>query len=135
MSSLSAIRDAIKTAVDTITGLHAYDTIPDTITVPCAVVGGPERIQFDATMQRGLDRHTIILRVYASRASDRAGQDRLDALLAKTGSGSVKTAIESDPTLGGVVATCRVIEARGYGAYIVAGIDYIGVEFVLDVVA
>ena len=41
----------------------------------------------------------------------RAGQDKLDTLLAGTGPKSIKTAIESDRTLGGLVNTLRVTSA------------------------
>jgi len=49
--------------------------------------------------------------VIVQRISERAGQDKLDLFLAGSGSGSVKTAIESDRTLGGLVDTLRVISA------------------------
>lgn len=133
--TVSSIRDAIAAAIDVIDGLRVFDIVPDQVPVPAAVVGWPDRIQFDATMQRGKDRYTFLVRLYASRVSDRAGQDKLDSFLAKSGSSSLKAAIESDHTLGGAVDTCRVAETRGYGAYIIGGIDYIGVEFVIDVLA
>jgi hypothetical protein len=54
--------------------------------------------------------------VIVQRFSERAGQDKLDNLLAGTGNGSIKTALESDRTLGGLVDTLRVISAES-GTY------------------
>lgn len=134
MGTLSAIRDGLKTRLATITGLRAYDTIPDDINIPAAIVGVPESIEFDTTYGRGADRYTIPVRVYASLASERAGQDKLDGYLAASGSGSVKAAIEGDPTLGGAAHTTRVTQARGYGVYEIAGVSYLGVEFICEVI-
>jgi hypothetical protein len=135
MASLTSIRDGLKTALQSVTGLRAFDTIPDAIAPPAAIVGGPERIQWDLTFRRASDRYTIPVRIYVGRASERTAQDKLDGYLAGEGSGSIKEAIEADPTLGGAVETVRVTEARGYGIYPIGGVDYLGVEFLVDVIA
>lgn len=132
--SLASVRDGIKTRLETITGLRAHDTVPDVINIPCAIVGYPERIEYDAAFGRGRDRMIVPVRVYATRANDRTGQDKLDGYLAGTGAGSVKSAIEGDVTLGGASSSCRVTEARGYGAYMIGQVDYLGVEFLLDII-
>lgn len=134
MGSLSTIRDGLKTRLLTITGLRAYDTIPDDINIPCAVVGSPESVEFDSVYARGADKYTIPVRVYATLASERAGQDKLDGYLAGAGSGSIKAAIEGDVTLGGAAHTTRVTRASGYGVYEVAGVSYLGVEFSVEVI-
>lgn len=135
MANLKDIRDGLETRLATIAGLRAHDTIPDQINVPCAIVGAPETIQYDHTMGRGTDRYTIPVRVYAGRASERAGQDKIDGYLAGSGANSIKAAIEADRTLGGVAHSTRVTEARGYGTYPIAGVEYLGVEFVVDIIA
>lgn len=134
MASLSSIRDGLKTRLETVTGLRAYDTIPDDINIPAGIVGAPESIEFDTTYGRGVDRYTIPIRVYASQASERAGQDKLDGYLAGSGATSIKAAIEGDPTLGGAAHTTRVTQAKGYGVYEVAGVQYLGVEFLCEVI-
>lgn len=135
MASLSSIRAGLKANLATISGLRTFDTVPDQVPVPCAVVGGPERIDFDATMGRGIDRYTIPIRVYVSRASERAGQASLDAFLAGSGASSVKAAIESDKDLGGAADTTRCVAMREYGIYEVNGVAYLGFEVVVDVLA
>lgn len=132
MGTLSAIRDGLKTRLATISGLRTHDTVPEQVAVPAAVVGAPELIAFDTTY-RGCSRYVIPVRVYASKASERTGQDKLDGYLNYSGTGSVKAAIEGDVTLGGAAQTTRVTEARGYGVYEVAGVQYLGAEFVCEV--
>ena len=135
MGALSTIRDGLKTRLATITGLRAHDVIPGQVVTPAAVVGMPEQILFDLTFARGADRYTIPIRVYAAKADDRTSQDKIDGFLAGTGSGSIKAAIEGDVTLGATAHTCRVVEARGYGVYNVSGIDLLGVDFIVEVIA
>src|SRR5688572_28538840 len=36
-ATISAVRDALKTTLGTISGLRVYDTIPDNVNPPCAV--------------------------------------------------------------------------------------------------
>ena len=61
-------------------------------------------------------------------------QDSLDSYLDGSGSTSVKSAIEGDTTLGGVVSSARVVEASNYGVYTVNSIDYLGVEFSVEII-
>lgn len=135
MAAFSALRDGLKTRLATISGLRAHDTMPEQLNPPAAVVGGPERIEFDSTFARGADRYLIPIRLFASRADARAGQDLLDGYLAASGPTSVKAAIEGDGTLGGVAHTTRVTEARNYGKYTVADVEFLGVEFLVEIIA
>lgn len=132
MASVVSIRDGLATNLATITGLRVSSFAADKVSVPAAVVG-EVRIEFDKTFGRGLDEFEVKVRVYASRADDRAGQDKLDGYLAGSGSGSVKAALESDRTLGGVAQTLRVTDVDGYGVYEVAGMQYVGAEFTVTV--
>jgi hypothetical protein len=107
----SQVRDGLKTRLQTITGLRVYDLIPEPVTPPCAVVGQLD-LTFDIDNARGLDQANVDVYVIVQRFSERAGQDKLDAYLAGSGSSSIKTAIEGDRTLGGVVNTLRVTSAE-----------------------
>jgi len=115
MQNIPGVRDAIKTNLQTITNMRVYDTIPDVIVPPCAVVGQLD-FTFDIDNQRGLDQASVDVYVIVQRISERSGQDKLDVYLAGSGTGSVKTALESDRTLGGLVDTLRVISAES-GTY------------------
>jgi len=110
MLNIGPIRDALGTNLQTITGLRIYDTIPDVVIPPCAIVGQLD-FTFDIDNARGLDQASTDIFVIVQRFSERTGQAKLDALLAGTGPGSIKTALESDRSLGGLVNTLRVISA------------------------
>jgi hypothetical protein len=116
MIKINQVRDALGKNLNTITGIRIYDTIPDVVVPPCAVVGQLD-FTFDVNNARGLDQASVDVYVIVQRISERAGQDKLDELLAGTGSKSIKTALESDRTLGGLVNTLRVISAES-GTYI-----------------
>lgn len=129
----SAVRDGLKTQLQTIAAIRTYyDTIPDSINTPAAIVGQVE-VEFDASMVRGSDRGLVDVLLFASRMSERSGQDLLDGFLASTGSSSVKTAIEADPTLSGAVDTTRVIRATPI-ATTIAGVEYLGYRYEIEVI-
>lgn len=110
MLNIGPIRDALKTNLQTIVNMRVYDTIPDVVVPPCAVVGQLD-FQFDVDNARGLDQASVDVYVLVQRFSERTAQDKLDTLLAGTGPKSIKTALESDRTLGGLVDTLRVVSA------------------------
>jgi hypothetical protein len=115
ISNINGVRDALKANLQTITNMRVYDTIPDIVTPPAAVVGQLD-FTFDIDNMRGLDQASVDIYVIVQRISERTGQDKLDLFLAGSGTGSIKTAIESDRSLGGLVDTLRVISAES-GTY------------------
>ena len=121
------VRDGLKTRLQTITGLRAYDLIPDTVVPPCAVVGQLD-FTFDIDNARGLDQAQVDVLVIVQRFSERAGQDKLDAYLAGSGSTSIKAAIEGDRTLGGTVNTLRVTGAEA-GTYDSQGVTFLSYRY------
>lgn len=123
----SQVRDGLKTRLQTITGLRAYDLIPDTVFPPCAVVGQLD-FTFDIDNARGLDQAQVDVLVIVQRFSERAGQDKLDAYLAGSGSTSIKAAIEGDRTLGGTVNTLRVTGAEA-GTYDSQGVTFLSYRY------
>lgn len=128
----SSVRDGLKTALATITGLRTYDIIPDGIAPPAAVVGLLS-LDFDMSMGRYLDHADIEVMVIVGRMSERAAQDKLDAYLAGSGSGSIKAAIEADTTLGGSVQTCRVLSASPT-TITVSGADMLCYRYQIEVI-
>ena len=115
IANVPGVRDALKANLQTITSMRVYDQIPDVIVPPCAVVGQLD-FTFDIDNQRGLDQASVDVYVIVQRISERSGQEKLDLLLAGSGNGSIKTALESDRSLGGLVNTLRVISAES-GTY------------------
>jgi hypothetical protein len=134
MASLSSIRSGLSTRLATILGLSVYAYVPDSIEPPTAVVGVMSSVDYDSTMSRGSDMYEIPLYLYVSRVDAELSQDSLDEFLAGSGSSSIKQAIEGDTTLGGVVSSARVVEASNYGVYTINSIDYLGVEFSVEII-
>ena len=115
ITDVNGVRDALKVNLQTISRLRIYENIPDVVVPPCAVVGQLD-FTFDIDNARGLDQASVDVYVIVQRLSERTGQDKLDNFLAGSGKGSIKTAIESDRSLGGLVDTLRVISAES-GTY------------------
>ncbi len=135
MASLTNIRNGIGTALENISSLIVYKYIPDSIEPPTAVVGVVDTVDYDLTDARGADRYTIPVFLYVSRVDAQDSQETLDGYLASSGASSVKAKVESDVTLGGVAQSTRVVEADNYGVYTINNIDYLGVEFTVEVIA
>jgi hypothetical protein len=127
---VSSVRDGLKTRLQTITGLRAYDVIPDKVTPPCAIVGQLD-FTFDIDNARGLDQATLDVYVIVQRLDARSGQNKLDDYLG-SGSKSIKTAIEGDRTLGGTVSTLRVTSAEA-GTYIEGEITFLSYRYRLTI--
>lgn len=73
-------------------------------TPPCAFVTDG-KIQYDLALGRGADCLYFDVVVQVGLTTDRGAQEKLRSLRS---SGSVKHAVESDQTLGGLVDWCRV---------------------------
>jgi hypothetical protein len=131
ITNVPGVRDALKNNLQTITNLRVYDLIPDVIVPPCAVVGQLD-FTFDVDNARGLDQASVDVYVIVQRISERTGQDKLDLLLAGSGNGSIKTALESDRTLGGLVDTLRVISADS-GTYVSGEQSFLSYRYNLTV--
>lgn len=131
--TVTSIRQGLSTAVQTVPGLRASATIVDNITPPQAVVF-PPTVEYDMTFGRGRDRMEFAIRVFVA-GNLRNADELLDSYCRGSGTTSVKTAVETDRTLGGVVQDCRVTRVRPLGAEEVGSLDYLAVEFTVDVIA
>lgn len=135
MASITQIRAGLGNRLDTITSLQVYDQIPDSVIVPCAIIGMPATIEYDYAFRTPVCRMSIPVRVYAGPVLEQQAQINLDGYVSADGASSVRVAIDGDVTLGGLAQTCRVLQAQGYGGYELAGVQYLGVEFSVEVVA
>lgn len=109
MSDLASIRKALATALQSIDNVqvNAYALSQPT---PPGLQVIPPGIAYDKAMHRGLDLWTFIVQGFVSFTNDIGSQQLLDQLCATSGANSVKRAIESDRSLGGVVQQATVIE-------------------------
>lgn len=136
MPTITEIRDAVAAKLSTIEGLRVHARVPESIAVPAAIVAPDSGtfLTYDSTMSGDSDDYTFIITLLVSRASERAGQVKLDGYLARSGPASVKAAIEADGAdLDGVVDSVSVTEARNHSSILFADISYLGCEFVVRV--
>lgn len=131
MATVSGIRQGLATNLATISNLRVSATMEDAPRPPIAMVY-PSTIDFDLNANRGADTYTFIVYVLVGRADDRTAQNRLDGFV--SGPSSVKTAIESDRTLGGAANTCRVTGMSNYQQISIGDTVFLGVEFEVEVV-
>lgn len=135
MPTVSELRTGLATNLATIAGLRTSATIPDQVTPPIAVVM-PNQITYDTAFARaGGDEYEFIIMVIVGRVDERTAQNRLDAYCSGSGASSVKSAIESDKTLGGKAFDCRVTNLRNYNQVTVGDTTYLSGEFVVQVYA
>lgn len=132
MASVNDLRIGLATRLATVSGLRSSATVPDNPRPPIAVVM-PDRVQYDLNGSRGADRYFFTVTVLVGRADDRTAQNKLDGFI--VGSSSVKSAIESDRTLGGKADTCRVTDMSNYGSISVGDVLYLSAQFTVEVVA
>lgn len=134
MPTISQLRTGLATNLATISGLRTAALIPDAPQPPIAVVI-PDAITFDTSFHRGLDTYTYTVTLIVGRQSDRMAQSSLDGYCDPTGATSVKTAIESDRTLGGNASTLRVTGMTTYGSMTIADTVYLIADFSVTVYA
>jgi hypothetical protein len=92
-------------------------------------------VSYDTAFQGGLTTYSFIVSVIVARVTEGRAQERLDAYASTSGASSVKEAIESDRTLGGVVADVRVVEMTNVGAVLLGEATYIAADFAVTVYA
>jgi hypothetical protein len=134
MPTITQIRDGIATNLQTISGLRTSAEVPDNPNPPQAVVQ-MGNVSYDTAFQGGLTTYSFIVSVIVARVTEGRAQERLDAYASTSGASSVKEAIESDRTLGGVVADVRVVEMTNVGAVLLGEATYIAADFAVTVYA
>lgn len=136
MATLGQIRTDLQTRLAQIAGLTCYDKIAESVDEPAAIVGMPDPMEYNLTYgPTGLS-VTLPILLLVSRYDAEAAQETLDTYCAPTGATSVKRAVEDETvaiTSGWHVAV--VTKCDKFGVRRVGGIDYLGCEFTVEVVA
>jgi len=129
-ATVSQVKTGLKTRLDTITNFRAYANQPDQLNPGIAGMGYPTltRIAFHGAMGAGLVTMEFDITCIISRQSERTAQDVLDALLGY-GTGSIRNAIEGDPTLGGIVNQAVVESANDIAVVDANDTQYFTVDF------
>lgn len=132
--SIADLRDGIATNLRTISGLRASETIPDNFSPPIAVIS-LTNVLYNEAFAKGLTQYNFIVSVIVGRVAEREAQRRLDTYTSN-GSASVKSAIESDRTLGSAAYDVRVTEMTNIGTVLLGGdVTYLSADFAVSVYA
>jgi hypothetical protein len=136
-STTAAIRTALKAALDDATyGVTGWQTSAYMLAQPQppSIDIRPAGTRFDTAMGRGNDDMTFMVRAMVAFNSDQGAQIKLDTLIDATSAGGLKTVLEHDKTLGGVISNLRVMDVSDYKALIVEGAPpMLAVEFTVEV--
>ncbi len=130
MASLSAIRSALATQITAQTGLRTLPEARDVISPPVAVIlPGQPLATYGGTMDGVLTINLRVLIAISDAPPNEKVQRALDAYLGigvSSGTSSIPAAIQSDPTLGGVVHFAIPMNASSYGRISYNDIIYFG---------
>lgn len=136
MASLADIRAGIASKITTsIPGVQCSGYVLSSPTSPFFDVElGPDGIEYDQSAGNGVMKFSLLIRGCIV-GLDIGQQKRLDEWTAPAGDGSLKAALETDPTLGGVASAVHVAKASGYRLTQVAGANnsYLGAEWDVEV--
>lgn len=134
MPAITDIRDALAVNLATVSGLRTSAEVPDMPNPPIAVVQ-LQSIDYDQAFQGGMSRYNFIVTVIVGRVDERRVQERLNAYASTSGS-SVKEAVESDRTLGGIAYDAVVSAMTNVGAISLQGdVTYLAADFTVTVIA
>jgi hypothetical protein len=139
MTSLRAIRLGLKTQLETVPGLRAYDVWPTTINPPVAIVRPLSGIFHDTF--DGLVTYQFEVTLLLQLGNQIVAQEQLDEYIATDGSLSILSALEADASLGGAAHSTSVTGWRDVDTMRVGaddqgnGPEFMGVRFELEVLA
>lgn len=132
--TIAAMRSGLANSLRTISGLRASEEIPDQVSPPIAVVS-LNNIDYHQAFGGGLNIFRFTVRVIVGRAAERQAQRSLDAFVFPTGASSVRSAIESNRTLGGACQDLIVESMPNIGSITVNENEYLAAEFSVTVYA
>ena len=133
-TTVSQIKTGLAANLATVSGLRAYAYQPDNVNTPFA---WPllESIQYNGAMGGGLITHQFTISVVVGRSAERTAQNLLDGYLSYKGATSIRQALESDRTLGGVVQDLIVESANNISTLEANDATYLAIDFVVTVYA
>ena len=134
VTTVSQIKAGLAANLATVSGLRAYAYQPDNVNTPFA---WPllDSIQYNGAMGGGLITHKFTVSVVVGRSAERTAQTLLDGYLSYRGTTSIRQAIESDRTLGGVVQDLIVESANNISTLEANDTTYLAIDFVVTVYA
>ena len=128
--SLSTVRSALKTRLETISGLNVSKETPDSVgKLPAAIVS-LTTADYEVVVGNLTVTWSFRILLLVGERDSAAAHVTLDGYLAKSGSTSIKAAIEG----GSVGDFPRVRRAENVGSISYRGTTFVGAEFIVDVV-
>ena len=131
--SIADIRDGLATNIATISGLRVAAEIPDNPSPPIAVIS-LNNVSYDLDFNRGTTLYNFTVTLIVGRVAERDAQRKLDAY-AGNGERSIKTAVQSDRTLGGAAYDVRLSEMSSLGGVTIGESTYLAAAFLIQVYA
>lgn len=132
---IQAIIEEIAAKVSAVDGVVAYGWDAERIaTTPAVLVGLPERVGYRTTYSRRGKKITLTLVVLVGKANARAAHKKLLAFMENSGDRSVFRLVDSEFTDYTTCDEVTVVDAEP-DYWINAGVQYLGAEFTLDVIA
>jgi hypothetical protein len=132
--SLTTIRQALATQLDTIPGLRAYANRTDQVDPPAVLVlpiqGSFIRYSVDMSGAAEFGLRAVLV---TAKTDSTSGQAAMDPFLDVSGTQSIYANIQANSTLGGVVQYAALMEATGYGPLTVGAIDYLGCHLIINI--
>lgn len=127
MASITALRSGLATNLLT-AGVRSSGTLPAQVNPPFALVA-PSGVNYHRAFNNSLSEYSFTITLVVAQMSERNAQNSLDAFCSATGNSSIRRAIESDKTLGGVAYDTVVTDMRNYGATTIGETTYLAAEF------
>jgi hypothetical protein len=131
--AIAEIRAGLAANIATISGLRVAAEIPDNPSPPIAVIA-LNNVSYDLAMARGTTLYNFTVTLIVGRVAERNAQRLLDQY-AGNGERSIKTAVQSDRTLGGSAFDCRLSEMSTLGALNLGEQTYLAADFAVQVYA
>jgi hypothetical protein len=134
-ATISQVKDGLKTAINTVSGLRAFDYQPDQVNPPFAWPTLDTVTYHQTGMNNGGVVMNFTITLVVNRASERTAQDQLDQYMNWDGAKSLRAAIEADRTLGGVCDDLIVTNAENLTNIDANDTLYLAVDFKVTVYA
>lgn len=133
-ATITQVKTGLMERLQTITGLRTFTEQPAQVNAPIGFAN-LDSIIYHRTMRQSMVEMQFTVSVIISRADERTGMASVDAYTSPTGDKSVKTAIEGDRTLKGIVDDLYVESATGVINVSADDGDYLSVDFKVMVYA
>jgi len=126
--SVSRCAEALGSALELIEGLNVIPYLSDTFTPPVALIG-IDTINYHGSFGLGDVEQKFQVHLILARSDVQSGIEAMESYMSPSGDLSIREALESDQTLGGVVSSLVVTGSGPPTNLTINGAVYIDVPF------